>query len=409
MNLLFVSTRFPFPIDSGGKIRSTQILRALQGGAFRVQLAAPRAAGWDGRFRANLAQVCDEFLGWGENSLTRIARRWRALQLASSLPVPVATDRSESGRAVIRDALSRNVDLVVFDFPHSAVLAPPQIKQPAVLFTHNVEAEIFRRHAEVASQPLLRAVWRSQWRKMAAFERSVMSRFDRIIAVSARDAAHFEEHYGVRDVAVIRTGVDLEFFSYAPPSYAPRVVFTGSMDWLANVDGIEFFMSDVWPAIQQDLRQAHMTVVGRDPPAHLVARAKERVTNWEFTGFVDDVRPFVRRSGVFVIPLRVGGGTRLKAYEAMAMGCPVVSTTIGVEGLPLVDGQHFLRADTPQEIAAAVVRVATDPELARRLSRQARRLVEDEFSFRCAGADFESICLAALAARAPNGAISQVG
>src|SRR6185369_16883583 len=193
--------------------------------------------------------------------------------------------------------------LVVVDFPHAAVLAPAPFPCASVLFTHNVEAEIFRRHAETARDPLRRAVWRSQAAKMARYERALLGRFDAVVAVAERDREHFGRAYGANNVSVIPTGVDLDYFAYSPtpalePAEPASVVFTGSMDWMANIDGIEYFMEQVWPA---------------------VARAASRGLNWEFTGFVDDVRPYVRRSHAYVIPLRVGGGTRIKVYEAMAL------------------------------------------------------------------------------------------
>src|SRR4029079_12593751 len=134
--------------------------------------------------------------------------------------------------------------------------------------------------------------------------------------------------YGVRDVSVIPTGVDLDYFTWQAPRASAdadggTVVFTGSMDWMANGDGIEYFMDEVWPIVARARPRARCVIVGRSPPAPLVERARTRGLDWHFTGFVDDVRPYVREAQVYVIPLRIGGGTRIKVYEAMALGCPV--------------------------------------------------------------------------------------
>jgi glycosyltransferase involved in cell wall biosynthesis len=164
------------------------------------------------------------------------------------------------------------------------------------------------------------------------------------------------------------------------------------MDWLPNIDGIGFFMDEVWPRVLEARPNARMTVVGRTPPQRLVQAAQERGLDWNFTGFVDDVRPWLREADVSVIPLRVGGGTRMKAYEAMALGVPVVSTAIGVEGLPLDPGVHFERADDPTGFAQAIIALTSDFALRRRLSAAARAHVEANFSSRRVAAVFEQIC-----------------
>jgi glycosyltransferase involved in cell wall biosynthesis len=165
------------------------------------------------------------------------------------------------------------------------------------------------------------------------------------------------------------------------------------MDWIANIDAVEYFHRRVWPLIREQVPHARMKVVGRSPPAALVKRIGEASPEWEFTGFVDDVREHIGGAAAFVIPLRVGGGTRIKAFEAMAIGSPVVSTTIGVEGLPVTDGVHALVADEPGELAANVVSMLTDEAMRMNISSAARRLVEAEFGFRNAAKVFEAICL----------------
>ena len=397
--LLFVSARFLFPVDSGGKIRTTQILRGMKGGAFEIALASPEPAGGASRHAADLASVCDRFVGWPQPERGALFAFSRLRHAFGQLPIPVATDCSAQGERAVARELNARPDVALFDFPHAAVWAPVQFDVPGVMFTHNVEAEIFARHADVARDPLRRALWKSQHRKMQRFERDTLARFDTVIAVSKRDGERFRTDYGIgrdNEIAVIGTGVDLEFLSYAPPAAAPHVIFSGSMDWLANVDAIEFFLDSVWPQIAAAAPQARMTVVGRAPPEALVARARARYPNWSFTGYVDDIRPHIRSASVYVIPLRVGGGTRLKVFEAMALGCPVVSTAIGVEGLPLEHGKHYVQADEAPQIAASVVALLNDAGQRARLSQAARAHVEAHFSFQAIARDFERICLETL-------------
>lgn len=396
--LLFVSTRFLFPVDSGGKIRTTQVLRGLKDGQFDVTLASPAPAAARSLYAADIAGVCDRFVSWPEQGRGLGFALKRIALLASPLPVPVATDRSAAGLAAVNGLLAERPDLVVIDFPHAAVLAPDAFDVPSVMFTHNVEAEIFARHAKVAAAAWRKWIWSNQYHKMLAFERRTLQRFDGVVAVAERDAEVFRRNFGITNVAVISTGVDLDFFAYQGPATNDTCVFIGSMDWLANVDGIEFFMADVWPLIVRERPGARMLVVGRSPPPSLVERA--RGLNWQFTGFVDDVRPYVRDAAVSVIPLRIGGGTRLKAYEAMAMGCPVVSTAIGIEGLPVEDGVHYRRADTAADMAARVIGLFTDRDAAAAQARDARAYVEQNFSYRSVAREFEAICLEVMRRRA---------
>ncbi len=393
--LVFVSPVFLFPNDAGGKIRTTNILRGMKGGGFDITLVSvatdEQASIWAGEIES----VCDSFVGWRPAAAQP---RWlRALDLLRRLPVNVVTDRTASGIAAVEAAVHRtDVDVVVFDFVHSTVLLPALVPCASVCFTHNVEAEIFARHAKVSRNPLRRWMWASQHRKMRRFECASLANFTKVVAVSDRDAGFFRDAYGLSQAHAIPTGVDLGFFSWqAPPDVgngvAPRVVFTGSMDWTANIDGVQYFLREVWPLVLTKLPDARFVVVGRNPPAALLHLATT-MAGVEFTGFVDDVRPYVRAAHAFVIPLLVGGGTRIKAFEAMAMGCPVVSTSVGIEGLDAQAECHFLERDGAREMADAVISLLTDSALRQRLSIQARSLVEQRFGHQVAARAFESIC-----------------
>ncbi len=397
--LLFVSTRFLFPVDSGGKIRTTQILRGLKGGAFRTVLVSPATEELAERYRRSLEEVCDEFHWWPQERRGRAFHYTRLRHALGRLPIPVRTDRQPKGIALVARLLERRPAVAVFDFAHAAVLAPERLPCPSVVFTHNVEAEIFERHLRVARNPAARLFWRSQHAKMRAFEADALKRFDVVVAVADRDAERFSREYGVRNTCVIPTGVDLDFFGYAPPESSRDVVFCGSMDWLANQEAIAYFMDDVWPLVTARLPDARMTVVGRAPPRRLLAEAARRGLDWTFTDFVDDVRKYVQGAGVSVLPLRVGGGTRLKVYEAMAMGTPLVSTAIGVEGLPLTAGEHYVLADDAEQMARAVTDLLGDAERRHALSRRARDYVESNFSYRVAAQVFEAACERAIAQR----------
>ncbi len=393
--LLFVSPRFLFPLDQGGKIRTANILRNMRGGAFEITLASPAPTDW-ARFKAELRGICDHFVCWPE---PRRGRLFRGAALVGNLPVAVASDCTPAGRRLVSDLLAAEPDLVLADFPHAAVLLPRRLPMASAMFTHNVEAEIYTRHAALA-RGIWRWLWQIQARKMRAFEGATLNRFKTVIAVSARDAEALERDYGLASVNPIDTGVDTDFYAYSSPSSAPAVpseggtvVFTGGMDWHANAGGIGFLLDEVWPLVVRARPRANALIVGRSPPRALVARARKLAPTWRFTGYVADVRPLVAAAHVYVVPLRVGSGTRIKVFEAMAMGRPVVSTAIGVEELDVEPGRHYLAADDAEAFASAILRLLADTALRERMAAAARLLVEQRFSWARIARDFEAICL----------------
>lgn len=377
----------------------------MKGGRFRVTIASPGTAALERAHLSDLERIADDWRLWPAINTEDRSRASKARHLLDALPLTVASDRSRAGLETVGRALADGPDVVVVDFVHAAALLPRWPAMPTVVFTHNCEAEIYERHADNETRAWMKWIWRQQARKMKHFEAGVLKRADRVVAVAERDALRFSETYGIDDAQTIPTGVEIERFPWREPQGSGRVVFAGSMDSAANIDGVQWLLDSIWPQVVRQRPTAQLVIVGKKPPAELV-RQGDALRGVQFTGRVPDVVPYMSGADVFVIPLRVGGGTRMKAFEAMAAGAPLVSTELGVEGLDLVAGRHYLGADDENAMASAILRLLDDAGLRQRLSIDGRRHVEQHASHRAAAQRFESICLGAMQRR-PLGTVDQ--
>jgi len=217
--------------------------------------------------------------------------------------------------------------------------------------------------------------------------------------VSEQNRAFFAQHIAPERVSNIATGVDINYFQpRALPSPAPSITFTGSMDWMPNQDGIRFFRSEILPRVHAQVPDAELWIVGRCPSREVQSLASGSV---HVTGRVQDVRPYLEKSPVYVVPLRFGSGTRIKIFEAMAMGRAVVSTALGAEGLPVKHGENILIADRPDQFADSVVRLLKNPEYAAKIGRAGRALVESQFSWSAVAEQFTAVLQGVAGARVP--------
>jgi glycosyltransferase involved in cell wall biosynthesis len=257
-----------------------------------------------------------------------------------------------------------------------------------VLFEHNVEHQIWKRMALNEKSPWRRALLEIEWRKLRRYEAEACGRVRRTVAVSEQDRAQLAKLSLAADVVAVPTGVDTLYFAPQAVEERPReLVFTGAMDWFPNEDGLIQFCQSTLPLVRAALPEVSLTVVGRNPTARL--REAAQAAGARVTGTVDDVRPYLAEAAVVIVPLRIGGGTRLKIFEALAMAKAVVSTTIGAEGLPVVDGEHIVIADAPERFAGAIVDLLRRPERRLALGTAGRRLVEWQFAWPQVAANFE--------------------
>ena len=393
MRLLWVKVGGLWPVNTGGRIRSFHILSELSR-RHQVTLLTTHGSTDDPKGLAGALPRCEVVsVPWAlaKRGSVRFAlallRSW-----LSPLPVDLYKTRiPRLRREVARRLAAGGIDLVVADFLAAVPNAPLDRVVPTVLFSHNVEHVIWRRLSEIEPLGWRRLVLGLEARKMRRYEAGACTRVHLTITVSDADRRRLAAVADGARVCAIPTGVDINYFTRDGTREAPaRLVFTGAMDWYPNEDGVVHFIQTILPRVRRELPDATLTVVGRNPSPRLVTIAATAGVG--VTGLVDDVRPYMMDAAVYVVPLRVGGGTRLKIFEALAMAKAVVSTGVGAEGLPLVPGEHFLRADDPDEFAAAVTSLLRDPARRRALGAAGRRLVEERYSWVKVAGEFEARC-----------------
>jgi sugar transferase (PEP-CTERM/EpsH1 system associated) len=310
----------------------------------------------------------------------------------SSLPVDLMKCRipelSQKARQLIDN---HEVDLCVADFLNTMPnLHWHNNTVPVVFFAHNVEHMIWKRLCQV-KRGIVRLLLEFEWRKMRRYEIKACARASITLAVSDADRELFATLAPGAALATVPTGVDTVYFTpHSGEESAYQMVFTGSMDWYPNEDAILYFLEHVLPRIRRELPAAVLTVVGRNPSLRLRTRAAE--AGVRVTGLVVDVRPYIAEAAIYIVPLRVGGGTRLKIFEALSMGKAVVSTSIGAEGLPVVPGEHIVLADDPDDFARQTINLLRDPVRLHSLGTAGRRLVEERYSWPQVARAFEAHC-----------------
>ena len=394
MHILWVKMGGLWPSTTGGRVRSLQIVSELAR-RHQVTVVTTHGAGDDPEGLKRQLSHCHEVVSFpyavpklGSPAFpAAVARSWM-----SKYPVDLWKWREPQVRAKVRSLIdSGAIDLCISDFLFAAANVPTGGSVPVVLFEHNVEYMIWQRLCALETRPWRRALFEIEWRKLRAREADACRDADLTIAVSDDDRRRLEALApGIR-AASIPTGVDTNYFRPdGRPACATRLVFSGSMDWHPNEDAVIYFAEAILPRIRAEIPDAALTVVGRNPTARL--REAAALARIDVTGTVDDVRPSIGEAAVYVVPLRAGGGTRLKIFEALAMAKPVVSTTVGAEGLGLEDGRHFVAADDPEKFADAVIGLLRNPERQRTLGQAGRDLVETYYSWPTIAREFEERC-----------------
>ncbi len=369
MRILWVKADKLLPVQNGGNIRTYHVLRYLSA-RHELTFYSYYGGSPDPDYERELQRqipgavaVCT-----GKPELAGMARGIDYVgHLSSGAPYAVSRFAHPEVRKQLQSWFcERRFDVAVCDFLDAAINFPGNLNIPSILFQHNVESEIWRRHAATADNPVKKMMYGMEFRKMLRYERAAVCKFQHVIAVSENDRSLMTKWVDADHVTVVPTGVDLAEYrpaQVATDSSAPLITFVGAMDWEPNIDGVEYFCGEVWPLIKAEVPQARFRVVGRNPDRRVQKWASDSI---EITGRVPSVVEHLHQSSVVIVPLRIGGGTRLKIYEAMAAAKAVVSTTIGAEGLDVHHGRDIVLADGSVAFSQAVVNLLQDRELRRR-------------------------------------------
>ncbi len=390
MRVLLLTQVLPYPPDSGPKIKTWNLIKYLARRHAITLVSFVR--GDQSKETEVLRQVCEEVYTL---PMERAAWRDGAALMRSFLnrqPWTMVRDaRGEMFALVERLINERHFDIVHADQLNMAQYAARGNGLPKVLDAHNALWVLYKRLAETlpASNPL-RWLYARDWKLLKEYEGEICRTFSGTLAVSAEDAAALEEA-ARRPLKAVVVPIAIDADEMAPVERLPQaehILHIGTMFWPPNVDGILWFLNEVFPLIRQERPQAQCDIVGSRPPAEILAWHGKNVN---VTGYVEDPLPYIRQAGVMIVPLRAGGGMRVKILNALSQELPLVSTAIGAEGIALQNGVHALIADTPADFAAAVLRLLEDKALARRLGRNGRRLILERYDYRSACAPVDEL------------------
>ncbi len=388
MKILFLSTWFPYPPNQGSKIRAYYLLKSLAE-RHEVALVTYEDVDLEPAWIEHIRQLCAQveivrrkpfaaskgktFLGW-----------------LSPLPsAVVAMHAPEMGERVKQVAQSWVPDCVVALTFVTAPYALEVLDAPKILDIDNFMARMLQEAIPLAANPAGRFRRWLAYRKFLGYERRLYPQFDGCLAVTESDRGQVLQQMPLKteQVMVVPNGVDTHYNHLEAVQPLPNsLIFNGALTYNANYDAVAYFLAEIFPVIQRQAPDARLRVTGSTTGVDLDSLQLDG--HVELTGYLPDIRPAVAESWACVVPLRLGGGTRLKILEAMSLGTPVISTAKGAEGLEVQDGVHLLIAETPVDFAAQVLRVLASPELRENLSRNAARLVAEKYEWSCIGAEF---------------------
>jgi glycosyltransferase involved in cell wall biosynthesis len=301
--------------------------------------------------------------------------------LFSTRPYSVTSHHSEPMRRVVAElARKGRVDIWQLEWAPYMATIDPSLPGPRVVIAQNVDTLIWQRYYENEPNFVKRAFIKTQWQKFQRFESEAFRQATRVVAVSEEDAQLIREHFGQPHVDVVDNGIDRAFFEGVKGQRDPaRILFLGALDWRPNIDAVGLLLDKIFPRVRAQEPSAKLLIVGRHPSAALVERMRQ-TPGAELHADVADVRPYLGASGVMAVPLRIGGGSRLKILEALACALPVVSSRVGAEGLMLKPNEDYVQAEE-EAMADALIHAIRNPGMMQALADHGRRLVLDTYDW----------------------------
>lgn len=378
--VLFLTARVPAPLDDGWKIRTFHLMQGYVRNGWQVDLLSFCLPGQESGHFPKLQALCSRL------RLVPRAKAYATMDLLRgmvlSTPFHVHNYHLQAMVDAVLEMISGQAyDLVqIEDVVMAQYVVPAMDESLRILDMHNVESALLRRYAEKDGSLFKKIYARLTASKLESYERNVAGKFHKILVCSDQDRDLLRSTIMNPPVQVTPNGVDCDYYQPLPMNPASKdMVFVGSMDYHANISGVLYFVRNVLPLIQSQYPGTHFTIVGKNPPEAIRRLAGECV---EVTGMVTDVRPYLARARVVVVPLLVGGGTRLKILEALACGKAIVSTPMGAEGISAKNHEHFYLAATAHEFAQATIQLLQEPTLCQRVGEAAATFVTEHFDWR---------------------------
>ncbi|HPP74155.1 MAG TPA: glycosyltransferase family 4 protein [Armatimonadota bacterium] len=382
MRILFLTQIFPYPPICGGTIRSYNILRHL-GKHHHVTLVSFVRENPTQEQLDTLSELCRDIVTIPIKRSMAANLKFAALSLFSGKPFIVARDYVPDMQETVDELLQTGrFDLVYVDHLQMAQYTAGWGRCPKILDEHNVEYKIIERIAKSEGLSPKGLFAQIEWRKLRRWELGTCGKFDMVFTVTDNDKQTFStENPELQNLVCIPIGVDFSSFSQVELDPDARdIVSIGTMSWPPNIDSILYFANEIYPLVNTKVDGVRLIVAGSNPPDE-IKLLSERDNSIEVTGFVEDIRTVASRAAVFIVPLRSGSGLRVKILNALSMGLPVVSTSVGCEGIGTEAGRHLLVADTPDDFAEAVIRILSNHKLRVELGQEGREFVLANYSW----------------------------